>query len=49
MKKPKYIEDHDSKQYKKQLREHMQLINPKPSVEVLEQLRKKYEDAKEKK
>jgi hypothetical protein len=46
MKKSKYIEDHDSKQYKKQLREHMQLINPKPSPEVLEKLLQKYMDAR---
>jgi hypothetical protein len=36
MKKPKYIEDHDSQQYKKRLREHMQLINPKPDQEERE-------------
>ncbi|MGF6951889.1 hypothetical protein QF028_004394 [Neobacillus sp. B4I6] len=36
MKKPKYIVDHDSMQFKKQLREHMQLINPKPDQEERE-------------
>jgi hypothetical protein len=36
MKKPKFIEDHDSIKFKKQLREHMQLINPKPSQEERE-------------
>jgi hypothetical protein len=43
MKKLKFIEDHDSKQYKKNLEELQQIINPKPPKEVLEKLLQKYQ------
>jgi hypothetical protein len=47
MKKSKFLEDDLSKQYKKQLAEFMQQINPKPTLEQLEQLRQKYLQARE--
>lgn len=40
----KQIEDANRLQYKKQLAEFMAAINPKPPVEVLERLLKRYED-----
>jgi hypothetical protein len=42
MKKSKFIQDYDDIKFKKQLREHMQLMNPKPSEEILEKLRQRY-------
>lgn len=47
MKKPKFIQDANSLQYKKQLAEFMQQINPKPTLEQLEELRQKYLQARE--
>jgi hypothetical protein len=38
----KQIEDADSLQYKKQLAELMQQINPKPTLENVERLSQKY-------
>ena len=39
---PKYIDSIDSQQYRKQLAEFMQTINPKPTLEVVEKLRQQY-------
>lgn len=47
MKQPKFINDHDSQQYKLQLAEFMQQINPKDAAEALEKLKQKYLDARE--
>jgi hypothetical protein len=44
---PKQIEDANSLQYKQQLGEFMQSINPKPTEEILELLREKYRKARE--
>jgi hypothetical protein len=44
---PKQIEDTDSLQYKKQLAEFMQSINPKPTEEILELMQEKYRKARE--
>jgi hypothetical protein len=42
MKKPKFIEDEERKQYVKRQNEFSQKINPKPSNEEREQLKKAY-------
>ena len=42
----KVIYDEQYRQYKVNLAELMQQLNPKPSVEVIEKLLKKYEDAR---
>jgi hypothetical protein len=39
---PKFIESPESIEYKKKLKEFSQLINPKQSEEIIEQLREKY-------
>lgn len=39
----KQIEDANRLQYKKQLAEFMEMVNPKPPIEVLERLLKRYE------
>ncbi|MEH7251921.1 hypothetical protein V7111_07325 [Neobacillus niacini] len=41
---PKFLEDEKSLQYKKNLSELMTIVNPKPPIEVLERLLKRYED-----
>lgn len=42
MKKPKFIESEESQSYKQQLKEFMQQINPKPTLEQLEKLKQEY-------
>ncbi|ULT55416.1 hypothetical protein L1999_20250 [Neobacillus drentensis] len=42
----KVIYDEQYRQYKTNLAELMQQLNPKPSIEVIEKLLKKYEDAR---
>ncbi|SDM17875.1 hypothetical protein [Bacillus sp. OK048] len=44
----KHIVDKDSLQYKKQLAEFMQQINPKPTLEQIEQLKQQYLDKRNK-
>jgi hypothetical protein len=39
---PKFIESKESIEYKKRLKEFSQLINPKQSREIIEQLKEKY-------
>ncbi|MEH7392593.1 hypothetical protein [Bacillus sp. JJ1474] len=48
MTKSNFIEDDKSLAYKKRLREFMQQINPKPTIEQIEQLRQRYLRAREK-
>lgn len=38
----KHFLDKDNEQYKKQLADFMQSINPKPTLEEIEELRKRY-------
>jgi hypothetical protein len=42
MKMPKFIESEESIEYKKRLKEFSQLVNPKKSEEIIEQLKEKY-------
>lgn len=42
MKKVKFIESEERKQYKRQLEELQRVVNPKPSLEEQERLRKEY-------
>jgi hypothetical protein len=39
---PKFIESKENIEYKKRLKEFSQLVNPKQSEKVIEQLREKY-------
>lgn len=41
-KKPKFIEDDETVEYKKRLKEFMEQVNPKPTLEDLEKLKEKY-------
>lgn len=41
-KKPKFIEDNNSKEYKEQLKAFQQVINPKDQQEIIDQLIQKY-------
>jgi hypothetical protein len=44
---PKFIQSAESLQYKKQLAEFMQLVNPKPTIQDLEKLKEKYRKERE--
>lgn len=46
-KQSKIIEDEEYLQYKKQLANFMQSVNPKPTLEDVDLLRKKYLDKRE--
>lgn len=48
MTKSNFIEDDKSVAYKKRLHEFMQQINPKPTLEQIEQLRQQYLQARQK-
>lgn len=41
-KKPNFIEDNNSKEYKEQLKAFQQVINPKDQQEIIDQLIQKY-------